>query len=252
MVSSDKKIYLLVCEGPTDIAVIRALTQKVEETTGKEVEIRELSPRLDKTTGNYPSQGWTEVKSWCESYSINKNITIPDDLDVWKKKLLQKRMSFRWDTLLKSSGANGIILQIDTDIVEEMTHENFSTSGLTRKKFAYNAVNLWLNENDRPDDFYYIMSTFSTETWLLATHEICEDNAHILGDLAAIDNYEVIDNIEARLIALGYSKQMKNGQARLRKEPKIYKKYGEQIASKIDLVKSRCPEADSFYTFLND
>ena len=93
------------------------------------------------------------------------------------------------------------------------------------------------------------MSTFSTETWLLATHEP-SDNAAILGDLAAVVDYETIDNIEARLIALGYPKQRKKGQDRLKKEPAIYKRYGERIASRIDLVKSRCAEADNFISFL--
>ncbi|EPK5156146.1 hypothetical protein I8I59_001459 [Enterobacter cloacae] len=249
MALPDKKIYLLVCEGPTDIAVVMALAQKVQETIGKEVEIRELSPTQDKTTGTYPSQGWTAVKSWCEKFSTNKNITIPDGLEEWKKKLLSQKMSFRWDTLIKMSGADGIILQIDTDIVEEMTHADFSASGLTRKQFSHNAVNIWLNELSKPDDFYYVMSTFSTETWLLATHDPSE-NAAVLGDLATVGDYETIDNIEDRLIALGYSKQKKKGQYRLRKEPAIYKRYGERIASKIDLVKSRCKEADNFFDFL--
>ncbi len=249
MASPDKKIYLLVCEGPTDIAVIMALAQKVQETIGKDVEIRELSPTQDKTSGVYPSQGWTAVKSWCEKFSINKNIVIPDGLEDWKKKLLSQKLSLRWDTLVKMSGADGIILQIDTDIAEEMSHADFSTSGMTRKQFSYAAVNLWLNEANKPDDFYYVMSTFSTETWLLATHEP-SDNAAILGDLAAVGDYETIDNIEARLIALGYPKQKKKGQDRLKKEPAIYKKYGERIASKIDLVKSRCAEADNLISFL--
>lgn len=249
MASSDKKIYLLVCEGPTDIAVIVALTQKVQEKIGKDVEIRELSPTQDKTTGTYPSQGWTAVKSWCEKFSINKNIVIPDGLEDWKKKLLSQKLSLRWDTLIKMSGADGIILQIDTDIAEEMNHADFSTSGITRKQFSYAAVNLWLNETNKPDEFYYVMSTFSTETWLLATHEPSENTA-VLGDLATVRDYETIDNIEDRLIALGYSKQKKRGQDRLRKEPAIYKRYGEKIAAKIDLVKSRCAEADSLMNFL--
>jgi hypothetical protein len=249
MASSDKKIYLLVCEGPTDIAVILALAQKVQEKIGKDVEIRELSPTMDKTTGVYPSQGWTAVKSWCEKFSINKNIIIPDGLEDWKKKLLSQKLSLRWDTLIKMSGADGIILQIDTDIAEEMSHADFSTSGITRKQFSHAAVNLWLNETNKPDDFYYVMSTFSTETWLLATHEPSENTA-VLGDLATVGDYETIDNIEDRLIALGYSKQKKKGQDRLKKEPEIYKKYGEKIAAKIDLVKSRCAEADNLMNFL--
>lgn len=249
MASSDKKIYLLVCEGPTDIAVIIALAQKVQEKIGKDVEIRELSPTMDKTTGVYPSQGWTAVKSWCEKFSINKNIVIPDGLEDWKKKLLSQKLSLRWDTLIKMSGADGIILQIDTDIAEEMSHADFSTSGITRKQFSHAAVNLWLNETNKPDDFYYVMSTFSTETWLLATHEPSENTA-VLGDLATVGDYETIDNIEDRLIALGYSKQKKKGQDRLKKEPEIYKKYGEKIAAKIDLVKSRCAEADNLMNFL--
>lgn len=245
----ENKIFLLVCEGPTDIEIIRAMAEKVKETIGKPIEIRELSPTQDKTTGAYPRQGWTAIKSWCEAYSLNKNIVISDDLEDWRKKLLAKKMSFRWDTLIKMSGADGIILQIDTDIAEEMTHADFTTSGITRKLFSQNAVNLWLNETAKPQDFYYLMSTFSTETWLLATHKIL-DNAAILGDLATITDYETITDSEDRLIALGYAKHKKNGKVRLRKEPALYKKYGEKIVSKIDVVRARCIEADNFYKFL--
>ncbi|MEG7508403.1 hypothetical protein [Serratia marcescens] len=249
MALSETKIFLLVCEGPTDIEIIRAMAEKVKESIGRPIEIRELSPTQDKTTGTYPRQGWTAVKSWCETYSLNKNIVIPEELEEWRKKLLTKKMSFRWDTLIKMSGADGIILQIDTDIAEEMTHADFTTSGLTRKLFSHNAVNLWLNEIAKPLDFYYLMSTFSTETWLLASHQIVE-NTTVLGDLATVTDYESIPDSEARLIALGYAKHKKNGQVRLRKEPAIYKRYGEKIVSKIDVVRARCIEADDFYKFL--
>lgn len=247
----ETKIFLLVCEGPTDIEIIRAMAEKVKETIGKPIEIRELSPTQDKTTGSYPSQGWTAVKSWCETYSLNKSIVIPDELEDWRKKLLAKKMSFRWDTLIKMAGADGIILQIDTDIAEEMTHADFSISGLTRKTFSHNAVNLWLSEEVKPQDFYYLMSTFSTETWLLASHKI-EDHQSILGDLSAVTDYEDIVDSEERLIALGYAKHKKNGQFRLRKDPSIYKRYGEKIVSNIDLVRVRCLEADNFYIFLEN
>ena len=249
MASPNNKIFLLVCEGPTDIEVIRALSQKVQERIGSSIEIRELSPTQDKTTGNYPSQGWTAVKSWCETYSLNKKIVIPPDIEDWRKRLLEKKISFRWDTLIKMSGADGIIVQIDTDIAEKMTHADFTASGQTRKEFSLDAVNLWLSEDEQPDSFYYLMSTYSTETWLLASHEINE-NPLVLNDLKSISDFESIVDAEARLIAMGYAKYKKDGIVRLKKEPAIYKRYGEKIASKIDLVKARCSEANNFYIFL--
>lgn len=206
----DAKVFLLVCEGPTDIEVIKSIAEKVKDNIGTPVEIRELSPTQDKTTGTYPSQGWTAVKSWCETYSINKNIVIPAGIEDWRRVLLNKKNSFRWDTLIKISGAAGIIIQIDTDIAEQMAHADFLTSGISRKAFSHNAINIWLNEQEKPDEFYYLMSTFSTETWLLATHEPL-DNKDVLGDLATVVDYETVSNSEERLIALGYAKTRKMG-----------------------------------------
>lgn len=88
----DAKVFLLVCEGPTDIEVIKSIAEKVKDNIGTPVEIRELSPTQDKTTGTYPSQGWTAVKSWCETYSINKNIVIPAGIEDWRRVLLNKKI----------------------------------------------------------------------------------------------------------------------------------------------------------------
>ncbi|MDI9223237.1 hypothetical protein QMZ30_20195 [Pantoea sp. EA-12] len=238
-VEKKKKIYLLVCEGPTDIEIIRGISNHISEKIGAEIDIRELSPTKDMTTGNYPSHGWTAVKSWCEKYSLDKGIVIDPALQDWQKKLLQAKQSFRWDTLIKFSGADGIILQIDTDIAEEMNHLAFDPVNDDRKAFCESAVNIWLNEQSAPEEIYYLLSTYSSEVWLLATHEpaICV-------------NYEDIQDVEDRLISLGYSKKNIKGKPRLRKEPKLYKNYSEKIIEKIDIVRQRCVECENFCSFL--
>lgn len=47
-----KKIkYLLVCEGPTDVAFLKRLASKLGTDLGAEVTIQELSPQKDATWG---------------------------------------------------------------------------------------------------------------------------------------------------------------------------------------------------------
>lgn len=244
---SASKIVLLVCEGPTDIEVISELTRVISLRAGNPVEIREISPCRDKTSGNYPSQGWTEVKAWCERYSVNKNVTIPKNIEPWRATLLQQKLAYRWDNLIKFSNASGIIVQIDTDIAEQMTHANFVTSVKSRKPFCFDAINTWLNESNKPPEFHYLLSTFSTETWLLATHESTDAG---LSDLHQLVDYESIPNVEERLIGLGYAKKKNNGIFRLKKDPVVYKQYGQRVAQNIDKVRGRCSEADVFYNYI--
>ncbi|WP_262264899.1 hypothetical protein [Pantoea dispersa] len=238
-IEKKKKVFLLVCEGPTDIEIIKSISNKISNDSGCEIEIRELSPTKDKTTDKYPSHGWTAVKAWCEKYKLDKGITIDPNLMDWQKKLLAVKLGARWDSLIKFSGADGIIIQIDTDIAEQMTHERFDPATHIRKEFCREAVNIWLNETSAPDGIYYLLSTYSSEVWLLAAHEpeICVD-------------YESIPDVENRLIAIGYAKKKENGNYKLRKERALYSRYGENIVQKLNTVRQRCSECESFCSHL--
>lgn len=238
-IEKKKKIFLLVCEGPTDIEIIKSISNKISNDTGCEIEIRELSPTKDKTTDTYPSHGWTAVKAWCEKYKLDKGITIDPGLMDWQKKLLTLKLSTRWDTLINFSGADGIIIQIDTDIAEQMTHKKFDPATHNRKEFCREAVNIWLNEASAPDELHYLLSTYSSEVWLLAAHdeEICAD-------------YESLQDVEDKLMALGYAKKKENGNFRLKKERALYRNYGERIAQKLSTVRQRCSECETFCSHL--
>ncbi len=241
--ASNNKVFLLVCEGPTDIEIIKAISDKISEITGSGIgiDIRELSPVKDQTSGNYPSHGWTEVKSWCERYSIRKQIVVSDDMPTWEKELASKARANRWDVLLNAANADGLIIQLDTDIAEEMTHDIFSPANIDRRTFCENAINHWLSESDKPNKMFYVLPTFSSETWLLASHE---PEIHT--------NYETIQDVETRLIPLGYKTKLKNGRPRLKKIPRFYRAYSERMVSKLDIVRGRCSECDNFCKFLEE
>ncbi|MBN5217791.1 hypothetical protein [Serratia ureilytica] len=230
-----KKIFLLVCEGPTDFEVIKSISNKISKGSNCDIEVRELSPTKDKTTEKYPPHGWTGVKGWCERYKLDKGIVIDPALEDWQKKLLEAKLRFRWDSLLKVSGADGIIVQIDTDIAEQMSHAVFNPTNDDRKEFCRQAVNLWLNEVSVPDEMYYLLSTYSSEVWLLAAHEPL-----------ITTNYESLPDAEDRLIGLGYSKKKINGKYRLKKDPNLYKSYSEAMVEKLDVVRERCLECELF------
>ena len=234
------KKYLLVCEGPTDILVIDKIAKNISENINDTIEIQELAPRRDATTYRYPSHGWEEVRKWCKVYG--KNADIDDNPFA---ELIQKR---NWRALLKISNANGLIIQMDTDIVEYITdlipRYNSSTGSTknSRKQFAKRAILSWLGEEEIPNEIYLLLSTTSTETWILATHDRVEN---IFNDLPSDFDFEDINDVINRLFDLGYASYInREGMKKLKKDLEIYKTYAQRITDNLEKVCSECEEAN--------
>jgi hypothetical protein len=231
------KLYLLVCEGFTDILVSKQIARKISNNTDNNIEIRELSPQKDATTNQYPSHGWEEVRRWCKVYG--KIIDVGDNPFAI---LAQKK---NWKALLKTSNAHGLIIQMDTDIVQYITEFIPIYSGTTkneRKRFAKKSILNWLGETTKPDEIYLLLSTTSTETWILATHDRVES---VFNDLPNNFDYEDIENAIERLFTLGYTSYI-DSQGKEKLSKSNYKPYAQKIVDNLDKVRLECEEAESF------
>ncbi len=233
------KLYLLVCEGPTDILVIENIAKKISEDIDNKITIRELAPQRDATTNRYPSHGWKEVKRWCQLYGVSLD-TSSNTLEAFAAR------SKNWRAEIGISNADGLIIQMDTDIVEYITDFIPGYEGSTksaRKRFAQKAILSWLGETSLPSEIYLLLSTASTETWLLATHDRIES---VFNDLPQNFDFEDIEDVVRRLIDLGYVTYIdrNTGQEKLNKDLNIYSNYATQIANNLSKIRFECEETE--------
>jgi hypothetical protein len=231
------KKYLLVCEGPTDILVIKEIARHIDLN----IIIQELSPQRDATTQRYPEHGWEEVRQWCRLYG--KSLDIESDSF---EALAARRRS--WKAQIALASANGLIIQMDTDIVEYITDFVLSYNGTAkqaRKRYAEKSVLKWLGEETKPDEIYLLLTTYSTETWLLATYERTND---VFNSLPNNFDFENVENVVELLCNLGLECYQEGNITKLSK--KRYHNYAKQIVAKLQNVRRECEEANKFCNFL--
>lgn len=241
----DKK-YLLVAEGPTDFVIIKHIARKISAESGNDVTIIEMSPSKDATSGTYPPHGWGGVKNWCKKYSRHKKAQELSQLAPMARQMLQR---LNWPALIALNRADGIIIQLDTDIAHHLNDPLVYPAGTSRRAHCESSIVLWLNESSVPDEMYLVLSSHAIETWILATHDPAEE---IFKDLPSGFNYEQVSDVEARLVTLGYSSYSEKGTRRLRKSPSsTYERHGALVADKLNEVRSRCSEADAFCAHLD-
>lgn len=239
-----KKLYL-VCEGPTDIKILDAISKSLKNVNGYPVDIIPLAPQLDATSNRYPSHGWTKVQSWC----ISSKTKTEDEVSSLDPKLQQLALRKNWRNILSAMSADGIIIQIDTDIagyIRDCPLGTFNNqNSVKRKNFVKSAILNWLSEHQTPQEIYLVLSSYSTETWIMA----CHDSKHPMFQGLPIGfNYEDVDDVEFRLITNGY--KSKNNGTKLDKNLLLYDRYAQLIVSSLDDVRSRCAAADDFCTFI--
>lgn len=214
-----EKLFLLVCEGETDFYIFQALSGHFS-TDEVRLTIKSLSPQLDATSGTYPQHGFGAVLNWC---SANKSI-------------LQMLIDFE--------GARALLIQMDTDIAKQINHSCI-TQGRSARECCEERLNQEMGVMEEPPRCHYILPTQSTETWILASHadSQCDEQFNEVGD------FELIQNIEQRLIALGYpSKKGKNSLSssrKLNKQPASrYIEYGKTLAANLTVARQRCAELE--------
>jgi hypothetical protein len=242
------KKYLLVCEGPTDIRILDEISKSLTAIGGHKIELVPLSPQEDKTSGQYPPQGWSAVRAWCMANRKKTNSDVAHLAPALRNVAQRKN----WSSLVAASGAAGLIVQIDTDIADLISDlpQSFANSGLPRKEYTRAAVLDWLNISSYPvNSLYLVLSTYSTESWVLACHEPTDS---IFSDLTPGFSYEDLSDVEDRLVAKGLKSKIKRGRRRLDKSKALYQAYATQIVSSLQNVRSRCQAAEDYCFFLEN
>ena len=80
---SEPRVAALVCEGQTDVPVLRAVLERMWPG----IEVRTLHPELDatgKTAAGHPT-GWTAIQEWCKQNADLREVVEPlvgDRIDV--------------------------------------------------------------------------------------------------------------------------------------------------------------------------
>lgn len=230
--------YLLVCEGQTDFFVIHEISNTLSAKTGKKISVVPLSPQQDATTGAWPRHGWTAIRRWCKLYGNKTEADLADVPPLLKAAALRRN----WRALLQLQGADGIIIQIDTDIAEEISDlPPFNNAINHRSTHVRDAVEFWLNDNLYAPKIYLALTTYALESWILATHPKTDP---VFSDLPRTFNIEDVENIEDRLIGLGYKSKKINGQIRLSKKESLFKQYALRVAGNLDMVRAEAKSAD--------
>jgi len=240
------KHYLLVCEGQTDFFVIDEIARKLSDLDNVDIKITPLSPQYDATSQTWPRHGWTAIRNWCKVYGRKSHA----DVSHLDPHLRQAALRKNWQAMLALSQADGLIIQVDTDIAEHITDGSpFDPSTSHRRDYLEASVLLWLNEPNKPQPIYLALTTHALEAWILATHPESEP---VFSDLAKPFNYEDINNLEARLIRLGYQSTKYRGQTKLSKKESLYKHYAMKVAENLPQVRARCPSAEALCSHLEN
>ncbi|MFQ2499058.1 hypothetical protein ACK31U_04070 [Aeromonas caviae] len=240
-------VYLLVCEGASDIALIKAVAAKLSQFYQREIEIQELSPARDDTTKRYPEHGWKEVRSWCRLYGEG-NPVAPHQNAAMANAFSAIKQRKNWAALLKIRRAKGLIIQLDTDIAHELKINNvFGVSG--DRVHCHNAISEWLGIRQVPQTIHYLLPSFSTESWILALHD---EQHEMFSACQKPLNYEAVKEPCDVLIRGGYNSffHHEKGKRCLDKDYDLYTSYGKAIGDKYQLVSNRCKEFDLFCKYL--
>ncbi|MBY7931793.1 hypothetical protein KW447_12415 [Vibrio fluvialis] len=237
--------FLLVCEGPTDLVFLKRLARNIGQDLGCDINVTELSPQRDATSGTWPPHGWSEVRRWCQTWKIKSDAEIESVNPIFREMVKRRN----WKALVATPNVDGLIVQIDTDIAEEIRDldVDFVNFDGTRREFCHKAVSCWLDINN-DEQCYILLPSYALEAWILATHE---PDSECFKDLEDSFNYENISDIETFLLQLGYPRKTVRGAKRFRKNVPKYNDYADLVFENSPSVQMRCKEYKDFSEFLD-
>lgn len=209
--SNRRFVVGFVCEGSTDIVVLR----RVVEAVLGDIDPRPLQPETDAFDRQVlgARAGWSEVRAWCERLSSLDEYFDPDVGDA----------------------LDLLVIAIDLDIAVR--------AGLTKPPenlSAYDATELckiiksWLPK-PLPGRVVIAIPVMATEAWVLAATFPRLRSPESESDPAGV------------LVTKGKIEMGRNGPWKRVKE---YRVFAEVIASKLKRVREACGEADRFVTKL--
>lgn len=240
-------VYLLVCEGGSDVVLLQAVAAKLSQFYQREIEIQELAPARDNTTKRFPEHGWKEVRSWCRLYG-DSNPVAPHQNAMMANAFAAIKKRKNWKAMLEMRRAKGLIIQLDTDIAHELRVNNILGKPGDRAH-CHRAISEWLGITQVPETLHYLLPSFSTESWILALH----DQDHTMFDpfQKPLDYESITDPCDV-LISGGYKSffHREKGKICLSKDNDLYTVYGRWIGENYNVVASRCVAFDSLCKFL--
>lgn len=138
----------LVCEGHTDVPILRAVLQK----TWPELEsIRCLQPELDETDRAKGPSGWSQVRAWCQAHADDLEDVLDPDL---------------------GNPIDLLLVAIDLDIAIEAGIANPPRSlGTYETKRLRDTMAGWLTASNRPrlpSAVLFSTPVMAIEAWIVA------------------------------------------------------------------------------------
>jgi hypothetical protein len=145
---SEPRIAAIVCEGQTDVPILRAALQEVWPGLD---DIRCLQPELDESDRAKGPAGWSLVKAWCEANAGNLDDVLEpavgDPIDL-------------------------LVIAIDVDIAIQAGIENPPREiGLYETKRLRDTLNGWLKTKTRrnlPTAVLLSTPVMAIEAWIIA------------------------------------------------------------------------------------
>ncbi len=226
-----EKVYLVVCEGSSDLASIQEIVRKIGSNTGKKTVAKRLMPQLDATTRKYEQAGFEGVKAWCQRMASVWGAQGRDYIGM----------------LLALTPATSVIIHLDADIAHLLRVNDRSFEGAIgdRRRWCEAAIEDWMVSQALREHAYFLIPTWQIETWILATYdsELFEAKG-----FPHISDYESVTDVEGRLLRLGYDEDEEKP-GRMYKEHQLYShdpRYLPRIVADLPTAASRASELQRF------
>lgn len=208
---SEARIAALVCEGQTDVPILRAALQ----TVWPELEdVRCLQPELDETDRAKGPAGWSQVKAWCQAHAGSLDEVLDPDVGD------------RIDLL---------VIAIDVDIaIEAGIADPPKRIGNYETKRLRDTMTGWLQTDQRRNlPAAVVLSTpvMAIEAWIIAA---------LFRDEKAPER---LDDPAGWLVAKGKLRHSPND-GKPWKELHLYRDFAVIVANSLTRVRSACDEAE--------
>ena len=204
---SEPRVAALVCEGQSDVPILRAILEKLWPG----IEVRTLQPLLDATGKNATGAqaGWTAVRSWCAQNDLREI-----------------------DDPLVGSRPDVLIVAIDVDIALEAGVVQRPTAARAYDARALcRAVRSWLS-TPIPPSIIIALPAMAIETWVIAARYTNEKHP------------ENIANPAQYLVDKGLLWSSPTDSKPMKYLPVYTRDFGPAVAQRLKRVRKACGEAE--------
>lgn len=212
MSSSRRRVAALVCEGPSDFEIYRAIVQEVWPEID---DVLPLQPEIDAEGYALGQSGWPGVRKWC----LDNAGRLDDVIDPG--------IGPRLDLLVIALDAD---IAVQAGIADAPVHGSaYDTARLCT------TVKGWLRPvggRAIPPEVVVSVPAMATETWVIASLYAGENNPERIADPTRY-------LVEERQLVWDPLRKRK-----ARKPPPVYRRFAAQIAGKLARVRKRCTEAE--------